>query len=103
MRIAFRNIESQLGRRENPPSHKSQRHRGLVYSTRSSAIWRMAEERASVLLYLVQEGHGEGFELVFGRWVDAAELRAWLTSRDRAGPSGDVYAVQFDRDGTPGR
>jgi len=31
MRIAFRNIESQLGRRENPPSHKSQRHRGLVY------------------------------------------------------------------------
>ena len=32
MRIAFRNIESQLGRRENPPSHKSQRHRGLVYA-----------------------------------------------------------------------
>jgi hypothetical protein len=31
MRIAFRNIESQLGRRENPPSHKGQRHRGLVY------------------------------------------------------------------------
>src|SRR4051794_28409988 len=30
MRIAFRNIESQPGRRENPPSHKSQRHRGLV-------------------------------------------------------------------------
>jgi Asp-tRNA(Asn)/Glu-tRNA(Gln) amidotransferase A subunit family amidase len=38
MRIAFRNIESQLGRRENPPSHKGQRHRGLVYTQPISFI-----------------------------------------------------------------
>jgi FkbM family methyltransferase len=46
---------------------------------------------------------GEGFELVFNRWVDAAELRAWLATRDPAGPSGDIYAVRLDEDGTSGR
>lgn len=46
---------------------------------------------------------GEGFELVYDRWVDAAELRAWLASRHPAGPAGDIYAVRLDEDGTPGR
>jgi hypothetical protein len=46
---------------------------------------------------------GEGFELVYDRWVDAAELRAWLASRNPAGLSGDIYAVRLDKDETPGR
>ncbi|MFL5280383.1 MAG: FkbM family methyltransferase [Rhodopila sp.] len=46
---------------------------------------------------------GEGFELVYDRWLNAAELRAWLATRDRAGPSGDIYAVRLDEDGGLGR
>jgi hypothetical protein len=45
----------------------------------------------------------EGFELVYDCWGDATELRAWLDSRDPAGPSSDIYAVRLDKDGTPGR
>jgi hypothetical protein len=41
---------------------------------------------------------GEEFELVCDRWVDAAELRAWLAARDPAGPSGNIYAVRLDED-----
>ena len=46
---------------------------------------------------------GAGFERVFNRWVDAAEPRAWLATRDPAGPSGDIYAVRLDEGGTSGR
>ena len=54
MRIAFRNIESQLGRRENPPSHKSQRHRGLVYPYLPRA--QVATTSARAYLDLLVEG-----------------------------------------------
>ena len=46
---------------------------------------------------------GEGFKLVYDRWVGTAELRAWLASRDPAGPFGDIYAVRLEKDRTPGR
>ena len=46
---------------------------------------------------------GEGFELVHGRWLNAAELRAWLATRDPAGPSGDIYAVRLDEDAASGK
>lgn len=46
---------------------------------------------------------GEGFKLVYDRWVDATELRAWLASRDPASLSGDIYAVRLDKDGKSGR
>src|SRR5215217_178385 len=82
MRIAFRNIESQLGRRENPPSHKSQRHRGLVYTSTdlravASKCADGAQVRRLLALALVLDGYPRSKAAALNG-MDRQTLRDWV-------------------------